>query len=304
MPELACLAMPGAAWSILVHGGAGSIAEEDRDLHAGGCRLAAEAGARALARGDAPLDAVIAAVSVLEDDPRFNAGTGACLDADGRLSLDASVMEGTDLRIGAVCTLPAFAHPIAIARAVLDDGEHVLYAGDGAARFALESGFLAADEAAMITARARERWEAARRARTRPGWAGGTVGAVAFSAGRLAAATSTGGRVNKRVGRVGDSPIPGAGTYADDGAGACSCTGDGEAALRLCLAKTAIEWLRAGMAPDEAARAAILHMQSRTSGLGGIILADRTGALGLARNTDTMSWAAHADGWPAPRAGC
>ncbi len=303
MPELWSNGASGATWSILVHGGAGAVAPEERAAHAEGCRLAAEAGARVLALGAAPLEAVTVAVCMLEDDPRFNAGTGACLDADGRLSLDAAVMEGSGLRFGAVCTLPAFAHPIAIARAVLEDGEHVLYAGDGAARFAREKGFFDANEGAMITPRARERWEAARLDGTRPGWAGGTVGAVASSGGRVAAATSTGGRVNKRAGRVGDSPIPGAGTYADDGAGACSNTGDGEAALRLCLAKTAIEWMRAGMSPEAAARAAIHHMEARTGGLGGIILIDRAGAIGLARNTETMSWAAHAAGWSEPRSG-
>jgi beta-aspartyl-peptidase (threonine type) len=129
-------------------------------------------------------------------------------------------------------------------------------------------------------------------------WAGGTVGAVVRDgSGAIVAATSTGGRVNKAAGRVGDSPIIGAGTYADDDAGACSNTGDGEAFIRICLAKTAIEWLRGGMHPEDAARAAVRFALARTQGTGGTILIDRFGRLGWARSTKTMTWAAASEGW-------
>ncbi len=145
----------------------------------------------------------------------------------------------------------------------------------------------------MTTPAARARWAAAREGRAGEGWTGGTVGAVARDAkGTVAAATSTGGLVNKRVGRVGDSPLPGAGTYADSEAGACSATGAGEAIIRLVLAKSTADALRAGSLPEQAVRAAIHALGTRVGGTGGIIVVDRAGRLGLARNTASMSWAA------------
>jgi L-asparaginase / beta-aspartyl-peptidase len=266
--------------------------------HIEGCRVAATCAAQILAAGGGALDAAQRAVEVLEDDPRFNAGTGACLNEDGALELDASMMEGTRLHGGAVCALPAFQHPVAVARAVLNEGGHVLYAGEGAARFALSRGFVRAREEEMITEASRGRLARVRAGIAESGAAGGTVGAVVRdSGGMLVAATSTGGRMNKAVGRVGDSPILGAGTYADDDAGACSNTGDGEAFLRICLAKTAIEWLRGGMHPEDAARAAVRLALARVGGKGGTVLIDRFGRLGWARSTETMTWAAASDGW-------
>ena len=281
-----------SSWSILVHGGAGDVASERIPLHVAGCERAAAAGAEVLAAGGSALDAVQRAVEVLEDDPCFNAGTGACLNEDGAIELDASIMDGTTLRAGGVCALPPFKNPIAIARRVMDASKHVLLAGDGAVRFAVEHGFERADPASMITELARKRLEAARAKHATEGWAGGTVGAVARDAnGRVAAATSTGGMVNKLAGRVGDSPIVGAGTYADDTAAACSTTGHGEAMIRVCLAKTAIDGTRTANA-ESAVRASLETMHARTSGTGGAIVAARDGSLGLARTTRTMSWAA------------
>lgn len=287
----------GGGWSVLVHGGAGDVAAERVARHVDGCRAAAQTAADVLRGGGAALDAVERAVVVLEDDPSFNAGTGACLNAEGLIELDASIMEGSDLRAGGVCALPPFLHPIAIARAVLEDGLHVLYAAEGASRFAVARGFTPSTSEAMTTEAARARWLAVRaKAASHPdhdGWAGGTVGVVARDArGVVAAATSTGGRVNKRAGRVGDSPILGAGNYADDDGGACSVTGDGEAVLRLCLAKSAVDLLRARVHPEEAARAVIRQLAGRLGGTGGVILVDRAGRLGFARNTRTMTWAA------------
>ncbi len=202
-------------------------------------------------------------------------------------------MDGEGLRAGAVCALPPFKNPIAIARAALDDGTHVLYAADGASRFAMGHGFAPSTSEAMTTPKARARWEAVRAAGGGSGWAGGTVGAVARdSSGHVAAATSTGGRVDKRPGRVGDSPILGAGTYADNDAGACSNTGDGEAFMRVCLGKSAVDWMRGRMDPKYAATTAIRTLGKRLEADGGIILVDRAGRLGLARNTKTMTWAA------------
>jgi beta-aspartyl-peptidase (threonine type) len=205
-------------------------------------------------------------------------------------------MEGSRLRAGAVGALPPFPNPIAIARAALEDGRHLLYAGEGAARFALEHGFVRSTSEAMTTDWARARWVAARAANAAE-VGGGTVGAVARDArGTVAAATSTGGRVNKRIGRLGDSPVLGAGTYADDDAGACSATGDGEAVMRVCLARGGIDLLRARIHPEEAARAILRAMILRIGATGaGVILVDRFGQLGLARTTRTMTWAAAAE---------
>lgn len=283
------------AWSILVHGGAGDVSAEHLPRHVEGCERAAAAGAAVLAAGGSALDAVQRAVEVLEDDASFNAGTGACLNEDGAIELDASIMDGTTLQAGGVCALAPFKNPIAIARRVMDASSHVLLAGEGAARFALEQGFVRADPSSMITDLARARLAAAQAKQTTEGWAGGTVGAVARDAsGRVAAATSTGGMVNKRAGRVGDSPIVGAGTYADDATAACSTTGHGEAMIRVCLAKTTSDAARTDGA-EHAARASLAMMHARTSGTGGVILAARDGSLGLARTTRTMSWAAVTD---------
>lgn len=292
----------GGGWGVVVHGGAGDLAPERRPSHEEGCRAASRAAAEILAAGGPALDAVQAAVEVLEDDSRFNAGTGASLDEGGELRLDAAIMEGTRLALGAVASLPAFRHPIAVAREVLRDGRHVLYAAEGGALFAESRGFVRADPASMITDAARRKL-----AETLAGgsgnWAGGTVGAVARDAhGCVAAATSTGGIVGKRRGRVGDSPVPGAGTYADDATGAVSGTGEGEAFLRAALAARICHWLE-GDPPLVAARKAIALLDARTGGAGGVIVVARDGSLALARNTATMAWAAawhggHGDsGW-------
>jgi len=281
----------GGQWAVLVHGGAGDVPVERVSRHIEGCRAAAVFAAQVLRAGGTALDAVERAVMAMEDDPCFNAGTGSSLNADGFIELDAALMEGRQLRAGAVCALPPFLHPVAVARKVLEEGRHVLYAADGAARFALEHGFARATAEAMTTQAARERWEASRTdmSSSEPG----TVGAVARDAmGTVAAATSTGGLANKRPGRVGDSALLGAGTYADDDGGAGSATGLGEAIMRVVLAKTAIDAMRARIHPEDVARAVIRSMSGRVGGSGGIILADRAGRLGLARSTASMTWAA------------
>jgi beta-aspartyl-peptidase (threonine type) len=296
---------PGQAeptWSILVHGGAG--ASERDALRVAGCeRAVTEAGAL-LAAGGSCLDAVQLAVRILEDDPCFNAGTGACLDEAGQLSLDAAIMEGSSLRVGAVCALPPFRNPIDIARSALEDGTHVLYAGDGAAQFAESQGFVRAPADAMITDSTRRQWQDFQQRRLHAAsLPTGTVGAVAVDLrSSLAAATSTGGTLGKRRGRVGDSPIVGAGTLAD-AFGAASATGKGEGMLRVCLAKTAVDWLRDGADCELAARRAITLLSERTAVSGGIILADARGGLGWARATSTMAWAAHWSGSGQPTSG-
>jgi len=284
---------PGGRWSVVVHGGAGHVAEARRSLHAEGCRRAARLGADILRAGGSALDAVERAVRMLEDDPLFNAGTGACLNVDSQIELDASIMEGRDLRAGAVCALSGFAAPIAIARAALEDGRHVLYAAEGAARFAVEKGFERIDSARLVTEAARAALAAVLAGSSVTGWAGSTVGAVARDAtGLCAAATSTGGTIGKRPGRVGDSPLIGSGTYADDEAGAVSTTGDGEGMIRLGIAGMIAERMRQGVSADEAARGSVERLLARLSMKGGAIAIDREGRYGLARSTVTMSWAA------------
>jgi beta-aspartyl-peptidase (threonine type) len=306
----------GGEWSIILHGGAGDVPKSSSPARIEAAKRAAAEGAKVLAEGGTALNAVQKAVEVLEDEPLFNAGTGACLTSDGTIELDASIMEGTHLRAGAVCALPPFRHPITIARAVLDEQGHLLYAAAGAERFALAHGFLRVTDAELTTPASRAKWEEIHKSDlAAENWAGGTtshegcshgtVGAVARDpSGAVAAATSTGGRMYKRPGRVGDSPILGAGTYADDGAGACSNTGDGEAVMRVCLAKSACEWLRSGMHPEDCARAAAQWLLDRVEGRGGIILVDRHGRLGYARTTGSMAWAAMAAEWDEVRGGC
>lgn len=276
---------------VVAHGGAGKVQADRLDEHVAGVAAAAEAGLAVLAAGGSAIDAAQKTVEVMEADPIYNAGTGGSLTEAGTLELDASLMNGADLGGGAVCTLPPFLHPIRIARAVLDDGRHVMLAGEGAAAFAESAGFERSSLAVMGTESARERLERWRAGKVSEGWAGGTVGAVVSDgAGHVAAATSTGGTVGKRSGRVGDTPILGAGTWADDRTGACSCTGIGEAILRFALARDACERLR-GEEAAIAAQTAIAAFGDRVAGEGGLILVAPDGSVGIARNTETMSHA-------------
>jgi L-asparaginase / beta-aspartyl-peptidase len=293
-----------ASWSgagdgiaVLVHGGAGDVADERVPVHVAGCRRAADAAFALLAEGASALDAAERAVVVLEDDPVFNAGTGACLTRDGRLELDACVMDGATLRVGAVCALSPFEHPIAVARAVLDDGTHVLYAAAGADAFARHAGFEPALPESMITDAARDKLRHALASGKIVSWAGGTVGAVARDRhGHVAAATSTGGTVGKRPGRVGDTPLVGAGTFADDAGGAASATGQGEGIMRVLLSARAVDALARGESPDTAAATVIRELYERVGATGGIIVVDPRGRLGFARSTRTMTWAAAWEG--------
>ena len=286
-----------SGYAVLVHGGAGSLKQAARPAHEAGCREAADAALTLLAAGASALDAVQRAVEVLEANPRFNAGIGAALTEQGTVELDAAIMEGGKLRAGAVCALSGFAHPIAIARAALDEGRHVIYAGPGAEHFAQQQGFEKLGPEALVTDSARARLEAVLGSDKPDTWAGGTVGAVARDrAGNVAAATSTGGTVGKRPGRVGDSPILGAGTYADNLTGAASATGDGEGILRVGLTARVLADLARGVPPDVVAPWSLQHLQKRTGALGGLILVTPSGQLAWSHTTETMSWAAGWDG--------
>jgi beta-aspartyl-peptidase (threonine type) len=275
---------------LLVHGGAGDVPRELREEHVAGCREAACAGHAVLAAGGAALDAVQEAARVLERLPQFNAGVGAALNADGDVEHDAAIACGERFRAGAVCALRGFAHPIDAARAVLDDGRHVLIAGDGAARFARERGLTAVDPALLVTERARERLAKVLGGTSPAGWAGGTIGAVARDGqGRLAAATSTGGTVGKLPGRVGDSPIVGAGTVAEPQAAALSATGDGEGILMVGLGHRVAMAIAEGRAAEDAISHELERMRERTGATGGLIAALAGGGFVWGRTTATMS---------------
>lgn len=252
--------------AIIVHGGAGMTPPERHDRLRAGVRAAAGVGDAILAAGGSALDAVVAAVRVLEDDPEFNAGLGSALTRDGTVETDASVMCGATQRVGAVAAVPDLGCAIALARAVLDRGEHAILAGPSAWDFAREVGISPA-LGSLITDRARQRLAEK-----------GTVGAVARDRdGRFAAATSTGGISGKRRGRVGDSPIPGAGTWADDHV-ALSATGDGEAILRVAL--TRMISLRGGDLRT-AITDSLRELARITGGNAGVIGVDRDGVIGL-----------------------
>jgi beta-aspartyl-peptidase (threonine type) len=238
-----------------------------------GAAAAVEAGHAVLAEGGSALDAVEAAVVVLEDDPVFNAGRGAALTADGGVELDASVMEGTGRFVGAVAGVEGVRNPVRAARAVLRDGHHVLLVGTAARQFAADHGVELCDPGWPVTDEQR-----AVLASGDLGWAAGTVGAVARDAeGRLAAATSTGGTMGKRRGRVGDSPLIGAGTWADDDTVAVSCTGDGEAIIRIAMAHEVEALVRLrGLSLDQACTEALAELERR-GGHGGLIAVSAAG---------------------------
>jgi beta-aspartyl-peptidase (threonine type) len=225
---------------------------------------------------------VLAAVRLMEDEPLLNAGIGACLNLDGVVELDAGVMEGAELRAGGAAGLKDVRHPIDLAVAVMRDARHVLLAGEGASRFAREHGIEMADPSIFITDRKRQELL----------HGADTVGAVARdSDGRLAVAVSTGGISGKLPGRIGDSPIPGAGFYADDRFGAVCGTGQGEAFMRLGLARLMVVELQHGMSAAEVARGAVKLLQKSMKAMGGVIVIAREGAPEAAFNTPAMPFA-------------
>lgn len=278
--------------SIIVHGGAGAVEDDRRARCISGCEAAAAAGWQVLERGGSALDAVCAAAAVLEDDPELNAGYGAVLNRAGEVEVDACVMDGA-LRAGAVAAVPWLRHPVALARRLLEAGEHVMLAGAGALAYARELGIEPESAGTLISPRARVRFEEARARTQSMRTPGDTVGACAVdSGGQVAAATSTGGTAYKRPGRVGDSPLVGCGNYADERAGAASATGHGESILRVVMCKGVIDRLARGASPDQAARAAVAELVERTGGEGGVIVVGKDGRIGHFTSTPRMPWAA------------
>jgi beta-aspartyl-peptidase (threonine type) len=274
--------------SIIVHGGAGADPGDAADELREGMQRAIEAGWRVLGGGGRALDAVEAAVRILEDHPRFNAGRGSVFTRDGTIEMDASIMDGDRLDCGAVAAVTRVQNPISLARRVLEDGRHVLLVGPGADAFAHEAGIPDCAPEALMAERQRRRWEASRHVAAEAG-AKGTVGAVALDRhGAAAAATSTGGTWGKRPGRVGDSALIGCGTYADSSLGAVSCTGDGEAIIRVVLARRALDYVKDAGDPDYAAHVAVDLLADEGRGSGGLILVDWRGRTAFARSTPCM----------------
>jgi len=270
--------------SIVVHGGAGR--EDDpggREARRAGVRRATGAGWDVLARGGNALDAVVAATVVLEDDPAFNAGRGSVLTDEGTIEMDASLMDGGSLAAGAVAVVTRLRNPILGARAVLEAGREVLLVGERACDVAARAGVPLVDPCSLVTDETRRRWIERRASR------GDTVGAVARDAhGHVAAATSTGGTTGKRAGRVGDSALIGAGTYADDRLGAVSCTGPGEVLIRLSVARLALSHLAASGEPHRACRLVLDELCARLGALAGLVAVDPSGAIGFHCTTETM----------------
>ena len=269
---------------IAIHGGAGVLrAEKPGARHRQALEQALEAGYEVLCREGTSLDAVAAAVVVLEDSPLFNAGRGSSFNADGEIEMDASIMEGAALRAGAVAAVRRIRNPILAARAVMEASRHVLLAGAGAERFARKRGLKMEDPSYFAT----EKRLAALKQNRKDYH--GTVGAVALdAAGNLAAATSTGGYTGKLPGRIGDSPIIGAGTYADNRACAVSGTGLGEAFMRAAIAHDICARMLYMKSPLLAAARAALNHVARLGGDGGLIAVDRRGNVAMPFNSEGM----------------
>jgi L-asparaginase / beta-aspartyl-peptidase len=283
---------------IVVHGGAGAWAQEAASEAGAGIRRALQAGWEVLGHGGDASESVEAAVLAMEDDPTFNAGRGSCLTSDGRVQMDALIMDGARLDAGAVACVERIRNPIRLARAIQLRGQHVLFAGADAERFAETMGFELCANEQLITDRQRQRWREAIAGAGREspllqaeGTTGDTVGAVAVdAAGSVASATSTGGMHGKAPGRVGDSPLVGCGGYADNRAGAVSATGWGEAIMKLTLARWTADRMQEGIGAQRATEMAIDHLAERLNGTGGLIAVNPAGEFGAAKNTAGMPW--------------
>lgn len=267
---------------LIVHGGAWDIPPAWRAHTTEGCQRAAAAGFAILRDGGSAMDAVIAAVRILEDWPSVSAGVGAARDVNGDIRLDASLMRGADLACGAVAHVPPTRHPIDLARAVLDHSPHVLLVGDGALEFGAPHGVQPCPQAELIPPPEYIR-------RRGPS---DTVGAVALDAqGRIVVGTSTGGTPGRHPARVGDVPLIGCGTYADDLMGGASATGHGEGIIRVTLARACVDAMGAGQNPQAVAEEKVAAMTDRVGLTGGVILIDRAGRIGRAHTTPAMCWA-------------
>jgi L-asparaginase / beta-aspartyl-peptidase len=289
---------------LVVHGGAWAMPDDMVDAHLLGVRNALAAGWRVLETGGAALDAVEAAVVVMEDDETFDAGRGSFLNRDGRVQLDALIMDGATLRAGGVGCVQRVRNPVRAARKILSESPHVYFVGEGAEQFAAEHGVELCANEDLVIAREVQRLKAYQAQQTEQEFAGDgndlfapeishdTVGAVALDRdGNIAAATSTGGTLNKAPGRLGDSSLIGCGCYADNLSAAVSTTGWGEPIMKLVLAKWTADRVAAGNLPEWAAQEAMNYLKQRLNGHGGIIVLNAQGQFGIAHNTPRMAWA-------------
>ncbi len=288
---------------LLVHGGAWAIPDDMVEAHLNGVRNAMSTGWKILERGGSALDAVEEAVVIMENDETFDAGRGSFLNRDGRVQLDALIMDGSTLRTGGVGCVEHLRNPVRAARKILSESPHVYFVAEGAEKFAAEHGIPLCENTDLIIPREIERLREFQSRLTSdsqedardlfaPTISHDTVGAVALdSSGNIAAATSTGGTLNKTPGRLGDSSLIGCGCYADNKSAAASTTGWGEPIMKLVLAKWAADRVLAGNLPEWAAAEAINYLESRLSGHGGMILLDARGHYGIAHNTPRMAWA-------------
>ncbi|MCC7485054.1 MAG: isoaspartyl peptidase/L-asparaginase [Burkholderiales bacterium] len=297
-------------FTIALHGGAGVVPRAamsraaERDYRAA-LATALDAGYAVLAAGGTSLDAVSAAVVAMEDSPLFNAGRGAALTAEGTAELDAAIMDGASLRAGGVTLVTTVKNPVLLARLVMEETRHVLLGAHGADALARTHGLETVAPEYFVTGRRVKALERARRGRDREGWLTeadrhGTVGAVALDRhGNLAAATSTGGRTLKMAGRIGDSPIVGAGTYANNTTAAVSCTGEGEYFMRTLAAYSVsalMEYRGLGLA--QAARFVLRRRLAPLGGSGGLVAVDRAGRAVSLFTTPGMYRASRAAGGP------
>lgn len=287
---------------LVIHGGAWAIPDDLVEDHLNGLRRSIDAGWRVLERGGSALDAVEEAVVVMEDDEAFDAGRGSFLNRDGKVQLDALIMDGSTLRAGGVGCVEHIANPIRAARKVLSESPHVYFVAEGAERFAQEHGIALCENEQLIIPREVKRLREFQAAV--PSGAGSlastlshdTVGAVALDrSGNIASATSTGGTINKDPGRLGDSSLIGCGCYADNHSAAVSTTGWGEPIMKLVLAKWSADRVASGNLPQWVAAEAMNYLRDRVDGHGGIILLDSHGRYGIAHNTKRMAWAMKAD---------
>jgi len=289
---------------LVVHGGAWAMPDDMVDAHIHGVNHALAAGWRVLERGGAALDAVEEAVVIMEDDETFDAGRGSFLNRDGKVQLDALVMDGATLRAGGVGCVERLRNPVRAARKILSESPHVYFVAEGAEKFAAEHGIALCQNEDLIIPREVERL---RRYQSEANSHGNelfapdtddvtishdTVGAVALDReGNIAAATSTGGTLNKAPGRLGDSSLIGCGCYADNLSAAVSTTGWGEPIMKLVLAKWTADRIAAGNLPEWAALEAMNYLKQRVKGHGGIIVLNPQGHIGIAHNTPRMAWA-------------
>jgi beta-aspartyl-peptidase (threonine type) len=285
---------------LLVHGGAWAIPDDMIDAHLNGVRNATAAGWQVLEKGGSALDAIEAAVAVLEDDETFDAGRGAFLNRDGRVELDALMMDGRTLRAGGVGCVEHIRNPIHVCRKILDESPHVYLVARGAEQFAQKHGIDLVPNEELVVPREVEHLRICQEKvaageiheEFAPTMSHDTVGAAALDAsGNIAAATSTGGTLNKTPGRVGDSSLIGCGCYADNLGAACSTTGWGEPMMKLVLAKWANDRVMNGGEPAQVAADGIEYLKRRLNGHGGMILLDVRGRYGIAHNTPRMAWA-------------